>query len=260
MEKKFFVGKPNENLFTKRPNRIKKFSDQIWQLFLHVSSCVFELPLILSTTWWSNPLSCFEPCPKFQTVSLLVKLAYTWEAAAYIFDGFAHRFWNARKNDYQIMFAHHVCTALLIAGSYSWNFFAFGTIVMFLHDFSDIPVDMLVIINQAKLEGAQYFFLTEIQYITTTLDWFLVRNVWFPFKLLIPLYKVICIKSEYPEGYTMYLFLCVLMHALYVMHAYWLFVFLRIGYHIITMDGHDEKRESSYENDINEKKKNKKEE
>lgn len=256
MQNKWFVGQKNENLFTLKPNRMKKTGDQFWQLFLHVSSCIFELPLILGNTWWTDPVTCFIPSPKLQIPSLLVKLAYTFEAAAYIYDGIGHRFWNSRKNDYYVMFAHHIVTVVLIAGSYSWKFYAFGTVVMYLHDFSDISVDLLVIINQCKLEGSHYFFATELAYCNTTITWFVVRNIMFPFKLLKPLYKVVnIIETEYKESMLMFRFLEVLLHCLYVMHAYWLWVFVRIGYSIVTMDIHDEKREESYENDKNDKKK-----
>ena len=180
---------------------------------------------------------------------------YAFESAAYIYDGIAHRFWNARKNDYYVMFGHHIVTALLIASSYRCGYFAFGCVVMFLHDFSDIPVDMLILVNQLKMEGSEWFFMLEIQYVITTLDWFIVRNVLFPIKILKPIFDLTGGHECFPHGTFMFFdfTLTLLLCCLYCMHIYWLYVFLRIGWDICTMQVGDN-REGSYENDSKEKK------
>ena len=250
-----FVGHKNANVFETKPKALKKVGDQMWQLFLHLSSVLFEMPVVRGNPWWQDPTSCFSPCPCLQVPSLALKLMYAFESAAYIYDGIAHRFWNARKNDYYVMFLHHICTALLIAGSYYYNYFAFGSNVMFLHDISDIAVDMLIIVNQLKLEGGEWFFIVEIQYVITTLDWFIFRNVLFPIKLLKPLVGVTDVKECFPTttSLTVFRLLEVLLGSLYFMHIYWLYVFLRIGWDICTMSVGDN-REGSYENDSKEKK------
>lgn len=236
MERTLFVGHRNAHVFEEKPKAIKKIKDQCWQLFLHLSSIIFELPVMLSHSWWKDPTSCFSPCPCKQIPDFSLKCMYAFEAAAYIYDGIAHRFWNERKHDYFVMFAHHIVTALLISGSYAYNYFAFGAVVMFLHDISDVPVDMLIICNQMRVEGKEWFFIVEIQYCVTTLTWFVFRNVMFALKLLMPLREITKLDDCFADsGKTMFNILQVLLYSLYAMHFYWLYAFLRIGYDILTM-------------------------
>ena len=50
------------------------------------------------------------------------------------------------------MYVHHVVTIALVWGSYSYNYVRIGT-VLYLHDLSDIMVDLLKLTNYMKLEG-----------------------------------------------------------------------------------------------------------
>ena len=44
-------------------------------------------------------------------------------------------------------------TIALVWGSYSYNYVRIGTVVLYLHDLSDIMVDLLKLTNYMKLEG-----------------------------------------------------------------------------------------------------------
>ena len=44
-------------------------------------------------------------------------------------------------------------TIALVWGSYSSNYVRIGTVVLYLHDLSDIMVDLLKLTNYMKLEG-----------------------------------------------------------------------------------------------------------
>ena len=52
-----------------------------------------------------------------------------------------------------MMYVHHVVTIALVWGSYSYNYVRIGTVVLYLHDLSDIMVDLLKLTNYMKLEG-----------------------------------------------------------------------------------------------------------
>ena len=118
---------------------------------------------------------------------------------------------------------------------------------MFLHDISDVAGDLLIIFNQMKLEGKDWFFLVEIQYVITTLNWFIFRNVMFATKLLVPIYKVSKTSECLKDGRTAFTILEVLLYCLYAMHFYWLYTFLRIGYVIITVPAQTKNRDAVYE-------------
>lgn len=241
-----FVGHSNANCLDKK-TRMVKLQDQVWQLTQHLISTALLYPCVKSFNGWNRPDLCFTPPPPVQVATLLMKICYFWEIAAYTYNGIAHRFWNARKADYYVMYAHHITTILLIAGSYSFHYWKIGIVVMFLHDFSDIPVDLLVTINMLKLADKEWFFMTEIQYVITTVSWFIVRNVLYPIKLLSPIPGFYRTENGFPDGYFMISFLSILLCVLYAMHIYWLWVFLRIGLNMLFAPV--EKIEHLYESD-----------
>jgi hypothetical protein len=72
---------------------------------------------------------------------------------AQIYTGFSHRFLEQYHKDYVVMFVHHIVTILLVAGSHSMNFHRIGILVLYVHDVSDITVDLLKLTNYLKLEG-----------------------------------------------------------------------------------------------------------
>lgn len=251
VQDRFFVGKKNQNIFKevkgKKNTRLLKVGDQSWQCFLHFTSTILELPLILTTDWWENPSDLFKPCPKDQEITFYMKFVYSYALSAYIYSGFCARYFNFRKNDYYVLFTHHCSTIMLIAGSYSFRYIRFGLVVLYLHDVSDIPVDSLILSNLFKLEGKEYYYFTEIVFVLCTSCYAIMRVFMFPFKLLIPLYKF-RYTSCFEDGMLMFNFLTLLMSILYLMHWFWLFVFLRIFYNIVTMRP-DEKREAVFEKD-----------
>ncbi len=50
--------------------------------------------------------------------------------------------------------AHHLATISLIVGSHYNNFHRMGLCVLFIHDVSDIVIDLLKTFNYLKLENA----------------------------------------------------------------------------------------------------------
>ena len=63
-------------------------------------------------------------------------------------------------------------TIALVWGSYSYNYVRIGTVVLYLHDLSDIMVDLLKLTNYMKLEGPKGGFLVEIFSPGTFWGWF----------------------------------------------------------------------------------------
>jgi len=116
---------------------------------------------------------------------------------------FQHRFIEERHKDYFLMYTHHLVTIALVACSYFNSYLRIGVLVLcamergarillrpapffswtsahrrenfffhrYMHDVSDIPVDLLKIFNYCQLEGPRGLFLLEGVFITNLCTW-----------------------------------------------------------------------------------------
>ena len=96
---------------------------------------------------------------------------------------FCHRYVEEIHRDYYILWAHHLATIALIAGSFSFNYLRIGLLVLAIHDPSDINVDLVKIFNLLKLQGPHAYYAVEIVYTCVLITWFSIRLYLFPFKV-----------------------------------------------------------------------------
>jgi ceramide synthetase len=260
----------NEHVFTWGTNkrafdderRLRKFCDQGWQLFLHVISSCLQLPCLLQEGLLTDVSRCWDPCPIEQTIPRLMQFAYMFELAAYTYGAMEHRFFSVKRKDYYIMFGHHITTCGLILGSYVTQCYRVGLIVMFIHDSSDIIVDITQLLNHAHMEGGQFFFVAETFFLAMISGWFYTRIYYLPLKvirsILIEGHKMCALKFpgqpwRYPtcEGIPFWRGGALLLSVLVVMHIYWFYLFLRILWKVLTNSGATDKGKV-YETDLDE--------
>ena len=142
---------------------------------------------------------------------------------------------------------------------------------MYIHDISDIPIDVLVcavlyffcsirtnlfflrvvlthqkLVNFLKLEGPQGFFAIEIAYVTALLFWLYYRIYELPFRVIytaIFLSFHLCapmpriydgLDGFFPPDMPLWIESTVLLSILLVLHLYWLYLLVCVGYRIIT--------------------------
>ncbi len=85
------------------------------------------------------------------------------------------------KVDHNIkMKIHHLCTAFLCIASYLCGYAKIGSIIMLIHDFSDLPLDFLRLSTMINSLKSLQIYL----YVTTLLSWFYWRLYYFPFYVL----------------------------------------------------------------------------
>jgi ceramide synthetase len=259
----------NENVFTYGTNvrvfdderRLRKFCDQGWQLFLHTLSSLLQLPCLLQEGLLEDVSRCWDPCPIDQTIPRLMQFAYMFELAAYTYGAVEHRFFSVKRKDYYVMFGHHITTCGLILGSYVTQCFRVGLIVMFIHDASDIIVDITQLFNHAHMEGSQFFFVGETCFLAMISGWFYTRIYYLPFRvigsILIDGHQMCALKFpgqpwKYPkcEGIPFWRGGALLLSVLVVMHIYWFYLFLRILVKVLTNSGTDKGK--VYETDLDE--------
>ncbi len=146
----------------------------------------------------------------------------------------------------------------------SWGngYLRVGLLVLYVHDVSDIFVDLLKMTNYLKVENAKGWFLTEISYVTCVVSWMYYRLYQFPFRAIFasfveplrllakhPRESITFLGLEwFPPDLPLYTEMNALLFILLGLHIYWFHLFLMIGYRILTESVREASRQE-YEGD-----------
>lgn len=177
-------GAPYHHPLSKK-RTFKKFIGSAWQFVIHLSMTLCELYIAKDETWLSQPWTCFNDYFTFVPKQSL-RLFLLLQIAIWVCTCVSHRF-NAEAHmhkDYVPMYVHHLATIALVTIAYVINQSRIGLVVLFVHDVSDIAIDLLKIFNYLRLEGKNGFFLVEIAYASTLAMWGYFRLYYYPIYII----------------------------------------------------------------------------
>jgi ceramide synthetase len=181
---------------------------------------------------------------------------------------FSHRFnsdAHAHK-DYVMMYVHHLATIALVAMSYWSGLTRIGLIILFIHDCSDIGIDLLKLSNYLSIDGPRNFFLVEVSYACAIVMWIYFRLWYFPVYIIY--YGVVgalgyigpSVHGHVPAIETisgpyrdqiMIVVACgvFLLTLLFCMHVFWFFLLIRILVRMICESDRKKIGNDEYEGD-----------
>lgn len=219
--------------------RITKFGEYVFRLLFHSAMSWYGVHYFLNEPWWKDPTGeVFDKYP-YQEVSVPMIWYYVLQAA-YNLDAFISLLqmsltfrdgrltWSeTKRGDFWEMLAHHVATNLLVFGSSGRRFHRAGSMVFFVHDVSDITVDLSKLANFLKWK-----ITTIVCFLVMTVNWVVTRLYILPFVI----YKTTLTKSHIlmAEGASPLHFICyrhffyVIFGLLIALHFLWFLMFLRI--------------------------------
>lgn len=132
---------------------------------------------------------------------------------------------------------------------------------MYVHDISDILIDILKMVNYLKLEGPRGAYLSEITYVATICSWAWYRLYEYPTRILrSAIYDAWVQFGQSPWSYWDFFMhryhsympywteLVVFLSLLQLMHIYWGILLAFIGYRILTESAREASR-LEYEGD-----------
>lgn len=305
--------------------QMKKWTEQSWQLFVHVAFSLVELRILSDEGWYEDPAHCWIPHPFQQIITghrTDLTILYLAQLAIWVYTCLIHRFWDERRKDYFVMYVHHIVTIMLVgewldaasnsaaallavwprcsistvhtstqhsaaslirhpissaalmsmsistpgstlaaAGSFAAGYLRIGLLVLWVHDVSDILVDLLKMVNYLKLEERRGFFASELAYFACICGWVYWRLYQYPFRVirgaLIEPYRLYApqprLSSDGGLGVFMrdmplYAEMNALLLTLLALHVYWAFLLFMVGYRIITESAREASRQE-YEGD-----------
>jgi len=214
---------------------MKKWIDQSWQLTIHVAMTLWNVSVLsdpqVNWKWWNDTPSNWEFCHNnptdeisscmAQPVLEIVRRFYLIQLAIWAYTSFFHAFFEEPRRDHFAMFFHHIATLGLIIFSYIFRYSRIGVLVLLVHDISDIPLDLVKMVNYLEWE-----ICTIIGYVVTLSSWAYWRFYQFPFRIInCTLFEAYAIA---PNGKWLWEMNFALI-CLVFLHIYWFYLLVAVG-------------------------------
>ena len=217
-----------------RPSLYAKFSEASWRCFFYSFVFIFGMSMLIQAPWFWDNLYCWVDYPR-QTVWPSVYYYYMLEGGFYL-SLLLSIVTDVKRKDFLEQVIHHFSTIFLIAFSYVANFVRVGTLVMAIHDVSDI-----------FLEGAKCFIYAKNKDVANAIFnvfavvFILSRIFIFPYVIL----HTTWVKSMWLfQPYPGYYFFNVLLFILQLLHIFWASTIVKMAF-ILIRDGVVKKDERS---------------
>ncbi|KAF7808972.1 ASC1-like protein [Senna tora] len=184
--RQLIFGKGHEKLDLQTDERIKKirkFKESAWKCVYYLSAEILALAVTYDEPWFTNTRNFWvgpgDQVWPDQKIKLKLKGLYMFAAGFYTYSIFALIFWETRRSDFGVSMSHHVATVILIVLSYIFRFARVGSVVLALHDASDV---FLEIGKMSKYIGAE--MVASSAFILFVLSWIILRLIYYPFWIL----------------------------------------------------------------------------
>jgi hypothetical protein len=168
------------------PARIDKFGEYVFRLVFHSLISLYGYYCFGHAIWWKDTLQLFIGYP-YQEISVsmiwyyLCQSAYNLDALISLVElsfelrrtkqGWWKWQWSPTvRGDFREMLVHHIITNMLVIGSSHCRLTRIGSMVMWVHDISDVPVDLSKLANFLK-----YKYTTLACFVTMMLTWAYTR-------------------------------------------------------------------------------------
>ncbi|XP_072457060.1 ceramide synthase 4-like isoform X2 [Notamacropus eugenii] len=213
---RWFLHRRNQ----KRPLLSKKFSESCSKFVFYSCSSFGGLFIFCNETWFGQPETIWNGYPK-QPLQPALYLWYILELSFYLslLVTLTH---DVKRKDFIVSIIHHFTTITLLSFSYSANLLRIGTLVMILHDVSDIFLEASKMLNYAKWDKAK-----NIMFIIFAVVFFISRLIFFPNKVIYTSYHVLKTNNQLFFGY--YFSISLLLVSL-SLNLYWSLLILKMLY------------------------------
>ncbi|XP_028257241.1 ceramide synthase 2 [Parambassis ranga] len=225
-----------------RPGVLKKFREASWRFVFYLFAFVGGIVALYDKEWLYDTREVWTGFPK-QSMLESQYWYYILEMSFYGCLLFSVAF-DVKRKDFKEQIIHHLATLILLSFSWCANYIRVGTLVMLVHDASDVLLESAKLSNYAKWENTckTLFILFAIVFMVT-------RLVIFPFWLIhcTWVYPVL----HYPAFFGYYFF-NVMLVVLLCLHIYWAYLILcMIRKFIFGTLTRDERSENEEEDDEN---------
>ncbi|XP_040007617.1 ceramide synthase 5-like isoform X1 [Xiphias gladius] len=202
-----------------RPSAQKKFCESMWRFTFYLGIFIYAIRHLWVSPWMWDTRQCwhnypFQPLSPGQYNHYVAELAFYWSLMF-------SQFTDIKRKDFIVMLVHHLATIILITFSYANNMLRAGTLVMCVHDASDIFLEAAKLANYAK-----YQRLCDGLFVVFSISFFLTRLVIYPFWIV---YSVLFESWEIVGPYQAWWLFNGLLLVLQTLHIIWFYLITRIA-------------------------------
>ncbi|KAM9856189.1 ceramide synthase 5-like [Aulostomus maculatus] len=202
-----------------KPSMQKKFCESMWRFTFYLGIFIYAICHLWVSPWMWDTRQCWFNYPfQHQTPGqynhYVAELAFYWSLMF-------SQFTDIKRKDFIIMLVHHLATIILITFSYANNMLRAGTLVMCVHDASDIFLEAAKLANYAK-----YQRLCDGLFVVFSISFFLTRLVIYPFWIV---YSVLFESWEIVGPYQAWWLFNGLLLVLQALHIIWFYLIARIA-------------------------------
>ncbi|KAF5202266.1 Lag1 longevity assurance-like protein [Thalictrum thalictroides] len=213
----FSVGGSSVKIDEAKYAKITKCSESMWKLTYYATIEAFILTVGYYEYWFRDTDQYLRGWPN-QELKLAVKLFYMCQCGFYIYSIAALLTWETRRKDFSIMMSHHIVTTFLISYSYITSFFRIGSVILALHDASDVFMEAAKVFKYSGKELA-----ASVLFGCFAVSWVVLRLLFFPFCVIkttsYDFIKILMASDDSNRSY--YYVYNTMLITLLIFHIYW---------------------------------------
>ncbi|XP_078283290.1 ceramide synthase 2-like [Rhinoraja longicauda] len=201
-----------------RPSLMKKFREACWRFTFYLLAFIGGIAVLIDKPWFYDTWEVWVGYPKQSLLPsqywyYIIELSFYWSLLFSIAS-------DVKRKDFQEQIIHHLATIILLSFSWCANYIRVGTLVMAVHDASDILLESAKMFNYAGWKS-----LCNSLFIVFAAVFIITRLIIFPFWIIhctwvYPLY-------HYPPFFGYYFF-NVMLVVLQLLHLFWAYLILQM--------------------------------
>lgn len=202
-----------------RPCQTKKFGEAAWRFFFYLTAFLAGLSCLIDRSWFWDHRECWRQYP----VQPIERAHYWYYMLELGFYGslLLRISVDIKRKDFKEQVIHHLATIFLLSFSYCANYVRIGTLVMLLHDSSDILLESAKMFNY----GAGWRKTCDTLFVVFAVVFLVTRLVIFPSKII---HTTLVLSMEVFEPFAGYYFFNILLMVLQALHIFWAGLILRM--------------------------------
>jgi len=166
---------------------VEKFVESSWRFTLYLTSAFIGVCAVWGKPWlpfFGSTKACWAEWPT-QAVDAETTMLYLYGIGMYLHLLF-FQFVDIRRKDFSEMLIHHIATLVLMFLSYLINFCRIGSLVMLIHDPTDVFLEAAKIFNYIHTYGTRPWagVLADVLFYIFSISFVISRLVIFPLWIL----------------------------------------------------------------------------
>ncbi|XP_072321036.1 ceramide synthase 2 [Eucyclogobius newberryi] len=201
-----------------QPGVLRKFTEAFWRFFFYVFAFCGGILALYDKEWFYDTKEIWRGFPK---QSMLDSQYWYYILEMSFYGSLLLRVaFDIKRKDFREQIVHHCATLVLLSFSWCANYIRVGTLVMLVHDASDVLLESAKMFNYAKWERTcqGLFVLFAVVFMWT-------RLVIFPFWLIHCAW--VYPPLVFPPFFGYYFFNAMLL-VLQALHVFWAYLILRM--------------------------------